>query len=152
MIKLACFLILTLLTACATPGSNTAAHTDAALTGAWSVKKAELSGKDFPVPASFEFTVAGNDYRAGTPFNNDRGTLVFFGDVPSAAGARLDVIGDVFGNPTPIKGRRIQAIYRYPAADKREVEICFDLSERSRPTAFATRAGTELLCMIYGKK
>ena len=152
MTKLTSFVMLAFLTACAAPGSNNATHTDAALSGAWSVKKAELSGKDFPVPASFEFSVTGNDYRAGTPFNNDRGTLVLFGDAPSAAGARLDVIGDVFGNPTPIKGRRIQAIYRYPAADKREVEICFDLSEQSRPTAFATRAGTELLCMIYGKK
>jgi len=152
MTRFVSLLIATLLAACAAPGGNNTNHLDASLSGAWSVKKAELSGKDFPVPASFEFSVSGNDYHAGTPFNNDRGTLVLFGDVPSATGARLDVIGDVFGNPTPIKGRRIQAIYRYPAADKRELEICYDLSEQSRPTTFATRAGTELLCMVYGKK
>ena len=116
------------------------------------VKKAELAGKDFPVPASFTFTVTGNDYRAGTPFNNDRGTLVLFGDAPGAAGARLDMIGDVFGNPVPIKGRRIQAIYRYTNGERREVEICYDLTELTRPATFATRAGTELLCMVYGRK
>lgn len=152
MTRLALLLIAAFLTACATPGSSTTAHLDPLLSGIWSVKKAELSGKDFSVPASFEFSVSGHEYRAGTPFNNDRGTLVFFGDAVIATGARLDVIGDVFGNPVPIKGRRIQALYRYATPDKREVEICYDLTEQSRPTAFATRAGTELLCMLYAKR
>ena len=152
MTRLILMAISVFLSACAAPGGNNTNHLDASLSGAWSVKKAELSGKDFSVPASFEFSVSGHEYRAGTPFNNDRGTLVFFGDAVSATGARLDVIGDVFGNPVPIKGRRIQAIYRYATPDKREVEICYDLTEQSRPTAFATRAGTELLCMLYAKR
>ncbi len=144
------FFLLAFLSACATSNGNS--HTDPALNGEWVVRKAELAGKDFPVPASFTFTVTGNDYRAGTPFNNDRGTLVLFGDAPGAAGARLDMIGDVFGNPVPIKGRRIQAIYRFTNSERREVEICYDLTELARPATFATRAGTELLCMVYGRK
>lgn len=123
--------------------------TDANLNGIWLVKKAELGGKDFAMPATFELQIAGNKYRAGSFASSappgDRGKLILFGDELAGQAARIDVVGE----DGPNKGKRYPAIYRF---NGRELEICYDLSEKDRPSEFVSREGSMLLRVTYGKK
>ena len=60
---------------------------------------------------------------------------------------------DVVGEDGPNKGKRYPAIYRFAGnANNRELEICYDLSEKERPAEFVSREGTMLLRVTYGKK
>lgn len=123
--------------------------TDASLNGIWLVKKAELGGKDFPMPPTFELQIADNKYRAGSTASSappgDRGKLVLFGDELAGEAARIDVLGE----DGPNKGKRYPAIYRF---NGRELEICYDLSQKERPSEFVSREGTMLLRVTYRKK
>ena len=135
-----------LLTSCASPEfREREAVTDTALNGTWLIKKAEFAGKNFPMPASFELQIADNKYRAGVPPIIDRGKIVLFGDELAGQTARMDVVGE----DGPNKGKRYPAIYRF---NGRELEICYDLSEKDRPTDFVSREGTMLLRVTYGRK
>ena len=137
---------LTLLTSC---GSHEfrerEATTDSALNGTWLVRKAEMSGKNLPMPPGFELQISGTQYRAGVPPMADRGKIVLFGDELAGQAARMDVVGE----DGPNKGKRYPAIYRVSG---RELEICYDLSEKDRPQEFVSREGTMLLRVTYYKK
>ena len=138
--------LLLFLTACSTPEfRERETVTDTKLNGTWLIRKAELGGKNFPMPPSFELQIEGNQYRAGVPQLIDRGKLVLFGDELAGQAARMDVVGE----DGPNKGNRFPAIYRF---NGRELEICFDLSEKERPAEFVSREGTMLLRVTYYRK
>ena len=139
-----------ILTSCASPEFREREPvTDSNLNGTWLIKKAELGGKNFPMPPAFELQIAGTQYRAGSvtnsPTPSDRGKLVLFGDELASQAARMDVVGE----DGPNKGKRYPAIYRF---NGRELEICYDLSEKERPTEFVSREGTMLLRVTYLRK
>ena len=124
------------------------AVTDTNLNGTWLIKKAELGGKNFAAPPTFELQIEGTRYRAGPVANStpgDRGKLILFGDEFAGQAARMDVVGE----DGPNKGKRFPAIYRFKG---RELEICYDLSEKDRPTEFVSREGTMLLRVTYYRK
>lgn len=137
-----------LLTACGSPPYRPPAVTDSDLNGTWLIRKAELGGKSLPMPG-FALIINGTEYRAGAVANggapNDRGTLVLFGDEVAGEARRIDVIG----LEGPNKGKRYPAIYRFSG---RELEICYDLAEKDRPTDFVSREGTRVLRVTYSKK
>jgi uncharacterized protein (TIGR03067 family) len=125
------------------------AVTDGRLNGVWLAKSSELGGKSIPIPAEFELHLAGTQYRAGIPPPGDRGKIILFGDELAGQAARMDVVGE----EGPNKGKRYLAIYRFrdgPAG--RELEICYDLSQQSRPSEFVSREGTQVLRVTYAKQ
>ncbi len=145
--------LLFLLAGCTAPEFRTReAVTDTRLDGVWLIKKAELAGKNLPMPPNFELHISGTQYRAGVVANgappNDRGKLILFGDELAGQAARMDVVGE----EGPNKGKRYPAIYRFTGNAGRELDICYDLSEAERPSEFATREGTKLLRVTYSKK
>ena len=138
--------VLIIFTACAGPEFRTREPvTDAALNGTWLIQTAELGGKSLPIPSTFELQINGTQYRAGIPPANDRGKLILFGDELVGQAARMDVVGE----EGPNKGKRYPAIYRFNGS---ALEICYDLSEKERPTEFVSREGTLLLKVTYDKK
>jgi uncharacterized protein (TIGR03067 family) len=146
MKKLLTLLTLLLLTACTAPEfRKQEAVFDTDINGTWVVKRAELGGKNLPMPPGFELTIEYNRYTAGVPSPNDRGKLLFFGDELAGEPRRLDVIGE----DGPNKGKRYPAIYRL---NGRELEICYDLSEQDRPRDFVSREGTKLFRVTYARK
>jgi uncharacterized protein (TIGR03067 family) len=118
---------------------------DRDLNGTWLIRKAELGGKNLPMPPTFELQIAGTQYRAGPPPLSDRGKLILFGDELVGQAARMDVVGE----DGPNKGKRYPAIYRFVG---RGLEICYDLSEKERPGEFVSREGTMLFRVTYYKK
>ena len=118
---------------------------DRDLNGTWLIRKAELGGKSLSLPPTFELQIAGTQYRAGTPPANDRGKIILFGDELAGQAARMDVVGE----DGPYKGKRYPAIYRFIG---RELEICYDLSEKERPGEFVSGDGTLLFRVTYYKK
>ncbi len=143
LLSLLTFLILT---ACSAPEfRKQEAVFDTDLNGSWVVKRAEMGGKPLPMPPGFTLTIDYNRYTAGGASPNDRGKLVFFGDELAGEPRRLDVIGE----DGPNKGKRYPAIYRL---NGRELEICYDLSEKERPRDFTSREGTMLFRVTYSRK
>ncbi|MBI3419959.1 MAG: TIGR03067 domain-containing protein [Proteobacteria bacterium] len=132
------------LTACADPVLRPPpANVDTELQGTWLANKAELAGKNLPLPPGFVLIVTGDRYAAGKP--NDFGKLVYFGDELAGQARRMDVVGE----DGPNKGKRFPAIYRISG---RELEICYDLSGKERPADFVSREGTMILRVSYAKK
>jgi uncharacterized protein (TIGR03067 family) len=125
------------------------AITDTNLNGTWLIKQAEFGGQNFPMPAGFELQIADNRYRAGAMTSaappSDRGRIILFGDELAGQAARADVVGE----DGPNKGKRFPAIYRF---NGRELEVCYDLAEKERPTEFVSREGTRLLRVTYVRK
>ncbi len=137
---------LLLLASCSTPEfHHRDAITDEKLNGTWLIRKAELGGKNLPMPPTFELQITGTQYRAGVPPGNDRGKIVLFGDELAGQAARMDVVGE----DGPNKGKRYPAIYRF---NGRDLEICYDLSETDRPADFVSRDGTKLFRVTYYRK
>jgi len=138
--------LLLLLASCAGPKfKDREPVADRGLNGTWLIRKAELGGKNLPLPPTFELQIAGTQYRAGTPPPSDRGKIILFGDELAGQAARMDVVGE----DGPNKGKRYLAIYRFVG---RELEICYDLSEKERPNEFVSREGTMLFRVTYYKK
>lgn len=125
------------------------AVTDGRLNGVWLARSSELGGKRIAIPAEFELQLAGNQYRAGIPPPSDRGRIILFGDEFAGQAARMDVVGE----EGPNKGKRYLAIYRFhDGSAGRELEICYDLSQLTRPSEFVSREGTQVLCVTYMKR
>ena len=135
-----------LLASCSTPEfRQRESITDTKLNGTWVIRKAEFGGKNFPMPATFELQITDNKYRGGVPPAIDSGKIILFGDELAGQAARMDVVGE----DGPNKGKRYPAIYRF---NGRDLEICYDLSEKDRPTEFVSRDGTMLLRVTYSRK
>ena len=135
------------LVACSAPQHRQAAVTDSDLNGTWTIRKAELAGKNFSFPG-FELQIQGTQYRAGgAGALNDQGKLVFFGDELQGENKRLDVVGE----SGPNAGKRYPAIYRL-LSNGRELEICYNMLQTDRPNEFVSREGTMLLRITYARK
>ncbi len=135
-----------LVASCATPEfRERESVTDTNLNGTWLIRKAELGGRNFPVPPGFELQINGTKYRAGVSPQSDRGKIILFGDELAGQAARMDVVGE----DGPNKGKRFPAIYRF---NGRELEICYDLSEKERPGEFVSKPGTMLFRVTYYRK
>ena len=89
--------------------------------------------------------IAGKQYRACRLPPGDRGKIILFGDELAGQAARIEVLGE----EGPNKGKRYLAIYRFV---ERELEFCYDLSEKERPNEFINREGTTLFRVTYFKK
>jgi uncharacterized protein (TIGR03067 family) len=151
MTRTLAILLLAFLTACGTPTGLREVEPiiDADLTGTWVLRKAELAGKNFPT-LGIELQIAGNKYRAYSVSNAvpaDRGRLVLFGDELAGQARRMDVVGE--GGPND--GKRYPSIYRI-SANGRELEVCYDISEQSRPTEFVSREGSQTFRATYARK
>ena len=124
---------------------------DTALIGSWTVKSTDLGGQPFSMPPGMELKINGAEYGIRDLNKSssyvDTGKLVFFGDELAGEPRRLDVLG----KEGPNKGKRIPAIYRVSLSG-RELEICYDLDEKERPTDFVSRAGTQWLRVSYVRK
>ncbi len=147
MKKLLIPLIALLLASCVTepPRRPPEPITDTDIVGTWQIKSAELAGKNLPMPPTFELRINANLYAAGVAPTFDRGKLVFFGDELAGQVRRMDVLGE----EGPNKGKRYPTIYRM---NGRELEICYDLSQKDRPTDFVSREGTMVLGVTYVRK
>ena len=130
------------------------AISDASLNGTWIVKQAEFAGRSLPVPPGIELQINGNQYSVASLTNralpSDRGSIVVFSDAAAGKTGHVDVVGE----DGPNQGKRFPAIYRFMSgASERELEMCYDLSGKVRPTEFASPDGTLLLRVTYvGKR
>lgn len=112
--------------------------------GTWLPSAAELGGKIFPdeVRKTIRLVVKDDRYTVTVGAEVDQGTLKLN---PSAQPKALDITG----TEGPNKGRTILAIYE---RDGDTLQVCYDLSGRSRPTEFKTRAGTQLFLVTYKRE
>ncbi len=116
------------------------------LSGTWAPMKNEMGGKALTLPSGFELRIEGDRYRAGIPPNyNDFGRIEFVAGDTSTAHRQIDIKGEVGAN----KGKSIPAIARM---NGNELEICYDLSQKERPTDFVSREGTSQFRVTYQKK
>ncbi len=126
-------------------GAPVAPSDDAKLMdGTWLATDAELAGQKLPAEAlkTFKLILKGNDYTVETAAGADRGTIKLEPDKQPKA---MDIIG-VEG---PNKGKTFLAIFEMKGDTLR---ICYDLSGQSRPTEFATKAGTALFLAVYKRE
>ena len=126
------------------------AISDANLNGTWIVKQAEFAGRSLPVPPGIELQINGNQYSVASLTNralpSDKGSIVVFVDGAAGKIGHVDVVGE----DGPNQGKRFPAIYRFiRGASERELEMCYDLSGKVRPTEFASPDGTLLLRVTY---
>ena len=130
------------------------AISDVSLNGTWIVKQAEFAGRSLPVPPGIELQINGNQYSVASLTNralpSDRGSIVVFVDGSAGKTGHVDVVGE----DGPNQGKRFPAIYRFVGnLNERELEMCYDLSGKLRPTEFASPDGTLLLRVTYiGKR
>jgi uncharacterized protein (TIGR03067 family) len=123
------------------------------LNGIWRITSAEFAGQDLPVQAGFELQISGAQYRVASVSNaampSDSGKVELIVGRPVNGVMALDVIGE----DGPNQGKRFPAIYRFiDGSDGRALEMCYDLAEKDRPTAFVSPKGTLLLRVSYAKK
>ena len=105
--------------------------------GAWIPVVAELGGK--PLPQEFlkdtKLVLADGHYT----YINDHGTYKLIpGETPKAM--------DITGKEGPNQGKTLLAIYELTGDTLR---ICYDLEGKTRPSEFATKAGTQQLLVSY---
>ena len=116
---------------------------EAKIDGTWQATSAELGGKKLPkkVTENLKLTLKKGEYevQAESP---DRGTVTY---KDSADPKEMDIKG-VEG---PNEGKTFLAIYEL-SGDK--LKICYDLSGKSRPTEFKTKAETQLFLVTYERK
>jgi len=138
------FLTLVLVLAAARHADAADAKDGDAVQGTWLPATAELGGKPFPegVRKTVTLTIRGDQYAVTVGKSPDRGTVKLD---PSASPKALDVTG----TEGPNKGKAFPAIYRL---DGDTLEICYDLSGKSRPTEFKTTEGTRLFLVTYKRE
>jgi uncharacterized protein (TIGR03067 family) len=112
--------------------------------GTWLPSAAELGGKKFPdeVRKTIKLVVKGDKYTVTVGKQVDQGTVKLN---PKALPKELDITGTA----GPNKGKTIRAIYE---RDGDTLQVCYDLSGKSRPKEFKTRAGTQLFLVTYKRE
>lgn len=102
--------------------------------GRWLAVQAELAGQAFPdgVTKTFLLIIRDGDYE----MQNDHGTVKLLDD------GRMEVSGAV----GPNAGKTYKAIYKLK---QDELMICYDLSGKDFPEAFATQPDTKLFLVKY---
>ena len=116
---------------------------DKSTDGTWQLVSAELAGESLPAEAikSIKMILKNGTYTVYAE-SEDRGTVQVD---TSKSPATLDITG----TEGPNKGKTFLAIYELK--DNR-MKVCYDLSGKSRPTEFKTKAGTLLYLAEYEKK
>ena len=137
------FLAFALIVACSSAAWGADARDDT-IEGTWLPSEAELGGRKFPdeVRKSTRLVIKGDQYTVTVGTQPDRGTCKLD---PSAKPKAMDITG----TEGPNKGRTILAIYE---RDGDTLRICYDLSGKSRPTEFGTKAGTRLFLVTYKRE
>jgi uncharacterized protein (TIGR03067 family) len=115
-----------------------------AMQGTWLPVSAELAGEKFPdeVRQTIKLAVEGDKYTVTVGKDVDRGTVKW------DASARPKAL-DITGTDGPNKGKTILAIYEL---DGDTLRVCYDLSGKSRPTEFETKADTQLFLVTYKRE
>lgn len=112
------------------------------LQGTWVPEKAQLGGKPFEDIKSIRLEIKGSEYTVTAGPTVDRGGL----KVDPAKTPKEMVI---VGTEGPNKGKAIPAIYERQGDTLR---ICYDLSGKSAPKSFESKAGTELYLVTYKRQ
>jgi uncharacterized protein (TIGR03067 family) len=112
--------------------------------GTWLPLTAELGGKMFPdeVCKTIKLVVKDDKYTVTVGKEVDQGSVKLN---PSAKPKEIDITG----TDGPNKGRTILAIYE---RDGDTLRVCYDLTGKSRPTEFKTKAGTQLFLVTYKRE
>ena len=109
--------------------------------GTWKPQSAELAGKPYPqkILDTMKLVVKGETYLVEVAGQPDEGqTKLDPAKSPKAI--------DITGTKGPNKGKTFLAIYELKGD---ELKVCYDLSGKSRPTEFATKADTLLFLVRY---
>ncbi len=111
--------------------------------GIWKPLSAELAGKKYPqkVLDTMKLVVKDGKYTVEVGGQNDEGTVTY-------DPAKSPKTMDIKGTKGPNKGRTFLVIYELKGD---EMRVCYDLSGKSRPTEFATKADTPLFLVTYRK-
>ncbi len=115
-----------------------------AIQGTWLPEEAELAGNKYPdeVRKTIRLELKDGKYTVTAGGVPDHGTVKLNADAkPKAL--------DVTGTEGPNKDRTILAIYEL---DGDTLRICYDLSGKSRPTEFKTKADTQLFLVTYKRE
>ena len=112
--------------------------------GVWLPSAAELAGKPYPeeIRKTIKLVVHDDKYTVTVGQAVDRGTCKLN---PASKPKELDITG----TEGPNKGKTILAIY---ALDGDTLQVCYDLSGKSRPTEFKTAEGTQLFLVTYARE
>ena len=112
--------------------------------GTWKPLSAELAGEKWPqkVLDTMKLTMKDGKYTVEVGGRNDEGTV-------TCDPARSPKAMDIKGTNGPNKGKTFLVIYELKGDDLR---VCYDLSGKSRPTEFATKANTQLFLVTYRKE
>ncbi len=115
-----------------------------AMQGTWLPSSAELGGAKFPdeVRKTIKLVIKDDKYTVTVGAGVDQGTLKVN---PSAKPKEMDITG----TDGPNKGKTFLAIYEL---DGDTLRLCYDLSGKSRPTEFKTKADTQLFLVTYKRE
>src|SRR6516225_8893343 len=130
------FLVLALVLSFALAARSGDAKDDDTLQGTWLPSTAEFGGKMFPdeIRKTIKLVIKDDKYTVTVGKTVDQGTIKLNS---SAKPKEMDITG----TDGPNKGKTILAIYE---RDGDTVRICYDLSGKSHPTEFKTKADTQL--------
>jgi uncharacterized protein (TIGR03067 family) len=112
-----------------------------AIQGTWLPSTAELAGEKFPdeVRKTMKLAIKDDKYTVNVGEKVDKGTV----KLDSSAKPKAM---DITGTDGPNKGKTILAIYEL---DGDTLRVCYDLSGKSYPTEFKTKADTQLFLVTY---
>jgi uncharacterized protein (TIGR03067 family) len=115
-----------------------------AIAGTWLPSSAELAGQKFSdeVRKTIKLAINGDKYTVTVGTQVDQGTV----KLNSSADPKAL---DITGTDGPNKGKTILAIYEL---DGDTLRVCYDLSGKSRPTEFKTKADTQLFLVTYKRE
>jgi uncharacterized protein (TIGR03067 family) len=115
------------------------------LDGTWKPVSAEFAGAAYPdkILKTMKLTVDGEKYKVEIGEELDEGTV--FID-PEKSPKELDIKG---GEKGPNAGKTFLCIYKL---DGEELEVCYDLSGKARPTEFVSKKDTKLFRVTYKRQ
>jgi uncharacterized protein (TIGR03067 family) len=112
------------------------------MSGTWMPRQSEMSGKALALPTGFVLQVKGDRYGAGiAPNFNDAGRIETVSQDANGV-QHLNIMSEMGQN----KGRTIPAIARM---NGNELEVCYDMEFKARPTEFVSREGTRHFRVVY---
>jgi uncharacterized protein (TIGR03067 family) len=121
-----------------------AAPASADVVGVWRPVTAELGGAKLPdaAIASWRLTLTKTTYALTGAESADKGTV-------TSDAKHVPKTMDITGTEGPNAGKTFLAIYEL---DGDRLTVCYDLSEKTRPTRFETKPGTKLFLVTYRRE